>query len=396
MIEERTWAVIDLDRLRVNFRNIRQHSGNIKILGAVKAEAYGHGGIEVSRVLKEEGIDALGVASVEEALNLKSLDLPIIILSPTFSFDIPTIVSENFIPTITYTSFVNELEKEAERQKKKVKIHIEIDTGMGRTGVKYSEAPQFIFDIYQKEWLQIEGIFTHFPEAESDYKDFTYLQLERFSNIVTSLKEKGLSIPYYHTANSAAILDIKSSYFNMIRPGLLLYGLYPKYRKTIDVSPIMSFKTRIGYLKWIDKGNSVSYGRTYRSKNKTKVATLSIGYADGLPRYLSNKGEVLIRGKRAPIIGDVCMDLTMVDVTNIDGVKIEDEVTIIGKDGNQEITADDVARISQTISYEIINNVGPRVPRIYIEKGIPTLRKSLISGNCISMQLFQYNTKEHG
>lgn len=384
MIEERTWVVIDLDKLRNNFGNIKRHLGDANILGAVKAEAYGHGGIEVSRVLKEEGIDALGVASVEEAINLKSLGLPIVILSPTFSFDIPTIVNEGFISTVTYSRFADQLEKEAERRKKKVGIHIEIDTGMGRTGVPYPEALQFICEIQKKRWIKINGVFTHFAEAESDDKDFTYLQLERFNRIVNSIRENGIFIPYYHTANSAAILDMKPSYFNMVRPGLLLYGLYPKEKKNIDVSPIMSLKTRICYLKWIDRGDAVSYGRTYRAKKRTQVATISIGYGDGLPRLLSNKGEVIIKGKRAPIIGNVCMDLTMVDVTGIEGVKIGDEVMVIGKEGDEEITADEVARLSYTISYEITSNIGPRVPRIYMEKGIPTLRKSLISGNCVS------------
>ncbi len=386
MIKERTWVVIDLDKLRNNFRNIKRYLHDVKILGAVKAEAYGHGGIEVSKVLKEEGIDALGVASVEEAVNLKSLGLSIIILSPTFSFDIPTIVKEGFVPTVTYTRFADQLGKEAEKQQKKVSIHIEIDTGMGRTGVPYYEAFQFIHEIHNKRWIKIDGIFTHFAEAESNDKDFTYLQLKRFNHIVNSLGKNGISIPYYHTANSAALLDIKSSYFNMIRPGLLLYGLYPKEKKNIEVSPIMSLNTRVCYLKWIDRGNSVSYGRTYRSKKKTKVATISIGYGDGLPRLLSNKGEVIIRRKRAPVIGNICMDLTMIDVTDINDVKIGDKVTVIGKDGDEEISADDVACISQTIGYEITSNIGPRVPRIYIEKGIPTLRKSLISGNCVSIQ----------
>lgn len=383
MIKERTWVVIDLDRLRDNFRKIKRHSGNVRILGAVKAEAYGHGGIEVSRVLKEEGVDAFGVASVEEAINLKSLDLPIVILSPTFSFDIPTIVKEGFIPTVTYRSFAEKLAEEAKRVNKKVKIHIEIDTGMGRTGIQYPKALSLIHDIYQNEWIEIDGIFTHFAEAENEDKNFTYLQLERFNKIVDSLQAEGIRIPYYHTANSAALLDVSSSYFNMVRPGLLLYGLYPKDKKVIDVYPIMSLKTKVCYLKWIDKGNSVSYGRTYRSKKRTKVATLSIGYGDGLPRLLSNKGEILIRGNRAPIIGSVCMDLTMVDVTHIEGTEIEDEATIIGEDGTEEITAEDLAKISRTINYEITCNVGPRVPRIYIEKGIPTLRRSLISGNRI-------------
>jgi len=386
MIKERTWVVINLDKLRNNFRNIKRHLINVKILGAVKAEAYGHGGIEVSKVLKEEGIDALGVASVEEAVNLKSLGIPIIILSPTFSFDIPIIVDKGFIPTVTYTSFANQLEKEAERQQKRVKIHIEIDTGMGRTGVQYPEALQFICKIQKKKWIKIDGIFTHFAEAESNDKSFTYLQLERFNHIVNSLQEKAISISYYHTANSAAILNMKSSYFNMVRPGLLLYGLYPKEKKNVDVSPIMSLKSRICYLKWIGKGDSVSYGRTYKAKKRTNVATISIGYGDGLPRTLSDKGEVIIKGKRVPIIGNVCMDLTMVDVTDIDGIKIGDEVTVIGKEGNEEITADEVARISKTISYEITSNIGPRVPRIYTEKGIPILRKSLISGNCVNIQ----------
>ena len=383
MIKERTWAVIELDKLRRNFRNIKKQLKDVKILGAVKAEAYGHGGFEVSKVLKEEGIDALGVASLEEAVNLKKLNLPIVILSPTFTYDIPTIIDEGFIATVTDRGFADLLDKESVKCKKKTKIHIEIDTGMSRTGIPYYETIEFIEEIKKKQFIEIEGIFTHFAEAESEDKSFTYLQLERFKDVLNSLKEKGISIPYSHTANSPAILDIKESYFNMVRPGLLLYGLYPKEKKNIEVLPIMSLKSRVCSLRWIDKGEVVSYGRTYTAKKKIRVATISIGYGDGFPRLLSNRGEIIIKGRRCPIIGNVCMDLTMVDVTNVDDVKIEDEVTVIGKEGGEEISADEVALLAQTINYEIATNIGPRVPRIYKENGVVILRKSLISGNCI-------------
>lgn len=369
MIKERTWAVIDMDRVRDNFRKMKRHLGDVNILGAVKAEAYGHGGFEISRVLKEEGIDALGVAGVEEALNLESLNLPIVIFHPTFLFDIPTIVDKGFIPTVTDGRFAEQLDREAAKQNKRVKIHIEIDTGMERVGVPYQESIQFIDEIQKRKALEIEGLFTHFAESEKEDKSFTYLQLNRFNHILHLLKEKGISIPYCHTANSGAILDIRPSYFNMVRPGLLLYGLYPNGRESVKVLPIMTLKSRICYIKWIKKGDTVSYGRRYRAERRTRVATISIGYGDGLPRLLSNKGAVIINAKRAPIIGTVCMDLIMVDVTNIEGIEIGDEVTVIGREGDEEISVDEVAQLVGTINYEITCNIGPRVPRIYKEKG---------------------------
>jgi alanine racemase len=387
MVKERTWAIINLDNLRRNFTNIRDRCPGVKILGAVKADAYGHGGFEISRLLSEEGIDMLGVASLEEAQILKEIGIPIIILSPSTLYDIPDIVGEGFIPTVTYDRFAERLQEEAEKQGKFVKIHIEVDTGMGRTGVYYKHALEFIKKIRRLPNIRIEGVFTHFAESEKEDKIFTMKQIERFNRLKDKIERSKMGIPFYHTANTAAILTTKKSYFNMIRPGLLLYGMYPDkdIRKTIRVEPIMSLKSRICYLKWLPRGSSVSYGRTYITKKRTRVATLSIGYGDGYPRRLSNKGWVLIRGQRVPVIGNVCMDLTMIDVTSIKDIAIGDEVTIIGRDGNEEITAAEVARNADTINYEITTNIGPRVPRIYVENGRPTKRKSLITGDCLEI-----------
>jgi len=370
-MDERTWVVIDLDKFKRNVRALKGVTPGVKILAAVKADAYGHGARETARTLKEEGIDMLGVASIDEACDLKAIDLPIVILSPTSINNIPKLLAEDFIPTLSYYPFAEELNKSAKMVNKKVKVHIEIDTGLGRTGIPWEEGVDFVLQVLELKNLKLDGIFTHFSEPEKIDSDFTSRQINRFKSVIHGLTKKGIRIPLIHTASTAAILNFPDSYFNMIRPGLILYGLYPSDRciRRVQVEPILSLYTKVCQLKWVPPGTPISYDRTYVTKKSQRIATLWVGYGDGYPRCLSSKGSVIIRGRRAKVVGKVCMDLTMVDVTHIPEIEVGDKVTLIGKDGSLEITADEVAKLAGTINYEITTGISPRVTRVYVNNG---------------------------
>jgi alanine racemase len=372
MKNNRTWIEIHIDALRENIRAIRRKVGMRSILVPVKADGYGHGGIEVSRVLAMEGIDQLGVASCGEGVTLRSegISLPILILSPSTALDIPLIIRENLIPSVVDMDFALQLSRQAKEKGKVVQVHVEVETGMGRTGVDYREALNFILSMTDFENIEVVGVFTHFAAAEEREKSFTVTQLRHFEKTKNALEEKNCQIQYFHAANSAALLDLPETFFNLVRPGILVYGLYPSSdsKRTIPVKPVMVFKTRVVQLQKIERGKSISYGRTFTTGRDSLVAVLSVGYGDGYLRSLSNRGEVLIHGKRAKILGTVCMDLTMVDVTDIPGVEIGNEATLIGREGNDEITANEVAKWAGTIPYEIISTIGIRVSKVFLEK----------------------------
>jgi alanine racemase len=321
----------------------------------------------------------LGVASIDEAFNLKETGLPIVILSPTSTTNISVILDENFVPTVTHHKFARELSHEARRKNKKAKVHIEVDTGMIRTGVPWEESVNFISQIGELSNIEIEGIFTHFSEPESKDSEFTYLQIKRFNRILTELKEKGIHIPLIHAASTAAILNYPETHFNMVRPGIILYGMYssPTCERKIKLEPILSLYTRVCQINYVPKGTGISYGRKYKTKKKEKIATLWVGYGDGYPRSLSNKGKVIIKGKVARVVGAICMDLTTINVTNIPHVKVGDRVTLIGEDGGVAITADEVASLADTINYELTTRICPRVPKLYIKDGKPYKVNSL-------------------
>lgn len=388
MKNRRAWVEIDLDVLRGNIREIRRHlsragaEGRValpnhetRILVPVKADGYGHGSLVVSRVLAEEGVNFLGVASAMEGEELRSggITLPILILSPSSVREIPIILREDLIPTVSDLDFAFRLSREAKRLEKKVKVHVEVETGMGRTGVDSLKTPQFIHSLLELRNIEIEGLFTQFSSADEELKTYTLNQLSRFQEVVRSLEREGIKIPYLHTANSAALLDLPETYFNLVRPGLLVYGLSPSLHSNniLPVKPVLSFKTKICQIKEVPKGKSISYGRTFTTERDSLIAVLSVGYGDGYLRSLSNCGEVLIRGERAKVVGCVCMDLTMVDVTEIREVRCGDIAILIGRDRKDEITATQVARWAGTISYEILTSVGLHGSKSLIEKKVP-------------------------
>ncbi|TET22804.1 MAG: alanine racemase [Candidatus Stahlbacteria bacterium] len=364
----RVWAEIDIDALVHNYRLIRETVGEAKVLAAVKAEAYGHGGREVARVLENLGVEYFGVASTEEAIDLRTngqIRRPILVLSPVPYREIGAIFDYTLTPTVTEEGFAKALTQEANRRGKILGVHVEVDTGMGRTGVSPKEAPALISLVINKPGLRLEGVFTHFPAAETD-KEFTEKQVSIFDQLIARLRSEGIEVPALHSANSAAIFKYPQARYDVVRPGLALYGIEPEGMDGfLDLAPVLTLRTRIVNLRRLPKGASISYGRTYVLEHETLVATVSVGYGDGYPRALSNKGQVLYGGKRYPIIGTVCMDLMMLDLSKASGAKIGDEVTLIGRDGKALLTADEVAGWACTIPYEITTRISPRVPRIY-------------------------------
>ncbi len=365
-----TWTEIDLDAISHNYRAIKDRlRQGTKILAVVKANAYGHGMVEVSRKLAKGGASYLGVASVDEAVALREakIKLPILILSSILSKEIKDAINYGLTFTICDKELSKEIDKVARKVNKRILAHVKVDTGMGRLGVWHEEADELIEHVSGLKNIILEGIYTHFSSADEENTDYTIEQINNFKAIIKELEKKGLKVPYIHAANSAGAILFKDSHFNMVRPGLMIYGLYPNeaISKTVRLKPALSLKTRIIFLKRAPSGRSISYGRTYITNKETQIATLPIGYADGLNRGLSNKGEVIVRKKRVPIVGRICMDHTMVDVGDINGIKVGDEAVLIGAQGSERITAEDIARLLDTIPYEVVCWISSRVPRMY-------------------------------
>lgn len=366
-----TWVEVDLSAISFNLRQIKDmvEPKGAKILAVVKDNAYGHGAVEVARVADSIPVHMLGVAGVEEAIELRQagIKLPILAFCCILPEQAPAVVQNDITQTVCDLNICKLLSELAVRLGRYVKVHVKVDTGMGRIGVRYDKSAQFVRNIFQLPHLVVDGIYTHFASADTD-PIFTRLQIDRFNKVISELDKMGIHIPIKHSANSSAILNFPESYFDMVRPGLAIYGLYPCRELSIKIKlkPALSLKTRIVYLKEVPPGWGISYGCTYTTDKPTLIATLAIGYGHGYSRSLSNKGEVLIRGMRANIIGMICMDQCLCDVTHIPGVSIGDEVVLIGKQGDQEITADEVAEKIGTISYEVLCGINANVPRIYL------------------------------
>lgn len=364
-----TYAEIDLDAIRHNFFQIKKRiAPHVKILVAVKANAYGHGILEVSRTLAACGVNYFGVGTVDEALQLKKarLNIPILNLTAITKREAEAVVDNNIIQTVPDAVIASLLNNIAEKKKKIAKVHLKIDTGMGRLGAWHDEAINFIKQSYKLKNLLIDGIFTHFSGADEDMVA-TGCQINIFLSLLRELKKAGVDIKYKHAANSAATVNYNSAHLNIIRPGVMIYGLYPSphLKGAINLKPALSLKSRISCIKYTPRGRHISYGGTYVTRKNTKIAIVPIGYGDGYNRQLSNKGEVLIRGKRVPVIGRVCMDQIMIDVGAINSVKISDEVILIGRQGSESVTTEEIAVLCSTIPYEVTCWIGARVPRIY-------------------------------
>jgi len=362
-----TWAEVDLNALEYNFNQVKKAvSPGTRILATIKADAYGHGLIPVARKLARCGADYFGVASIDEGIKLRKsgINTPVLILGLILKEDIPAVLKNKLIPTVCSYDQASEFDRLGRKLGRKVLLHIKVDTGMGRIGVDHVEAFDLIRKIHRLKFAGIEGIFTHFAFADMD-RDFTSRQITLFNRLIARLKDNGINIPLVHSANSMGVLAYRNSHFNMVRPGLVLYGLYPAEKLRVRLKPVLSLKTRVVYIKSVPRGTGISYGHIYSTKSKTAVITLPIGYGDGYPRNLSNIAPLLIKGERFKICGRICMDQIMADVGDFK-VRLGDEVVLIGSQGRNRITSEELAGLSGTISYEIVCGLGSRIPRVYI------------------------------
>jgi alanine racemase len=373
----RAWAEINLDNIAHNIREIRRITHkNAEIMGVVKADAYGHGVMEVTRTLLANGAQRLAVSMLDEAIQLRrnGIEAPILILGYTDPIRANEIIENDVTQTVYSRELAQALSNEAVRQGKKVKIHIKIDTGMSRMGFLpgYS-AVKNVVEISQMPNIIIEGLFTHFATADEKNREFTLMQFERFMSICSELQRIGIHIPVKHCANSAGIIEYPEMHLDMVRPGIILYGMYPSEevdKSKINLKPAMTLKANVILVKEVEKNTSISYGRIFTTQRISKIATIPIGYADGYTRMLSNKGKVLIREQFAPVVGRICMDQCMIDVTDIEGnVEVGDEVVLIGAQGDKVITVEDVAGSIGMINYEFVSIVGKRIPRAFISDG---------------------------
>jgi alanine racemase len=373
-----TRAEIDLQAFRHNLQTLRKYlDPQTRIMAVVKADAYGHGAIPCSRIAIESGIGYLGVGVIEEGIELREngLNTPILILASIFPEEAEDLVRHDLATILCTQSLAEALSREAEKQNKTVSIHIKVDTGMNRLGISPENLPTLLDQIKSLKNLKIEAISTHFSSADDEDLSITQTQLEKFQTALSILQKAGVHTTMVHTANTSALFKFPESHFNMVRPGLILYGALPspslqsvfeREESLNPFQPVMQWKSQIILVKTIPKGQSVSYSGSFTAKRDSLIATLPIGYADGLHRILSNKMDVLIRGQRVPQVGNICMDMILIDVTEIPDVQAGDEVVLFGRQGDEIITVEEMASKGETIPYEILCNVGKRVPRLYL------------------------------
>ena len=367
------WAEIDLDALKNNVQEMRRITDlNAQLMAVVKANGYGHGIEQTASTALQSGATWLGVALLQEAVLLrdKGITAPILVLGYTPVDDAVEVINHDISQTIFTVEDARAFAVAAHRLGKKAKVHIKIDTGMGRLGFSLQgDTLDKIRSLSQLPGLDIEGIFTHFATADDSDKSFAEEQFMRFQQLLKQLAAHHIYIKWRHCANSASVIDLPYTHLDLVRPGIALYGYYPSpyvNRALVKLLPVMSLKARVAFVKEVAEGCSISYGRKYIAKKKTFIATIPLGYGDGYSRLLSNQGEVLIRGKRAPVVGRVCMDQLMVDVGHLPDVQQGDEVVLLGRQEGEEITADELAGKLGTISYEVLCMISERVPRVYL------------------------------
>jgi alanine racemase len=373
--------MIDLRALKYNIAQIRRLlPPAVDILAVVKANAYGHGAIEVARINVEAGAAMLGVALVEEGIELRNAGIttPILVQCCAGRDEIQFALENELILTVPSLDFARAVSAIAARLDRKAIVHMDIDTGMGRIGFAPKSAVDEIVQVSRLSHLAINGMYTHFCTSEIEDDPGTVEQLKQFEKLVHELALRGVKPAHIHAANSGAILNYSRSYLTLVRPGLILYGVYPHnvLRKKLDLRSVLRFETAITFLKTISAGTTLGYGRTFTAPREMKVATLNVGYADGYPWRLSNRAFVLVRGQRAPVLGRVSMDQTLIDVSGIPGVEVGEKVVLLGQDGSSQITAEDLAEWASTIPYEILCGISKRVPRVYAGGGDECLNRS--------------------
>ena len=376
-MEKRTWAEVDLDAVAHNIREIRKITNKeAQIMAVVKADAYGHGFLETTKTLLDNGADRLAVAVLQEGKQLRKsgVDVPILILGASAPEDAEDLIEFGITPTVFDYEFAKALSDTAKKRGTVTKVHIKLDTGMTRIGFVINdedntEIINTIIKISKLPYLEIEGIFSHFSTSDEYDSAYTLMQFDRFMGVVNALEEKGLKIPIRHICNSAGIMMYPQMHLDMVRPGVILYGMYPSNevdKSRLNLIPAMTIKSTLTLVKEVEAGRGVSYGKEYITDKTTKIATVPIGYADGYLRKIAKKGKMLVNGTEVPIIGRICMDQCMIDVTYVHNIDKGDEVIVFGKD---KITIDDLAEWLETINYEIACIVGKRIPRIYTKNG---------------------------
>jgi alanine racemase len=364
------WIEINLDRIKSNFAKITGSlDASVKAMAIIKANAYGHGMLEVAHALSDQ-VSYFGVSTFAEGERLRKegILVPTLILGALLPYEYEEAVRHDLTLSVSDPHYVRSLNAEAARQGKKVKIHFKIDTGMGRWGFQYPGAYKEILELAQLEHVNPEGIFTHFPVADNKKFDYTERQVELFKTLIDELALKGIVFPFVHAANSAGIINFPRSHFNLVRPGISLYGYYPcdSMKDSIGLQYALSVKSKVCLIKEFSEKRGIGYGRSYITPARTRIAVVPIGYSHGYPYALSRKTSVLIHGKRYPIAGNVCMDYIMVDLGIDAHIACGDEVVIIGESGEESMTARELAHKSGTISYEIITRLNAQIPRIYI------------------------------
>jgi alanine racemase len=378
------WSEIHLDAIASNVRALKRLlPPGCRLMAVVKANGYGHGAVRVARTALENGAEQLAVARLAEGVELRRAGVraPILLFGYTPPENLQTVFSHDLTPTVYSFETARAYSAKAESAGRQLAVHLKIDTGMGRLGVlpnglstaepssgKEAELVEDIAAIDALPNIRIEGVYTHFAAADSADKSYAHRQFDMFQSILDQLAASGLAVELRHAANSAATIELPKSHLDMVRPGISIYGFYPSHevdRDIVTLKPAMTLKTRIIQLKKVPPGFHISYGMSYTTDRPTTIATVPLGYADGYSRKLSSRGTMLVRGVRVPIVGRVCMDLTMLDVGAVPGVKMEDEVVAFGRQGASEITADEVAAMLETINYEIVSSLTARVPKVY-------------------------------
>ncbi len=383
-LQRRTWAEVDLDCIRHNFFEIKKHT-DAKICCVIKADAYGHGAVELAKEYENAGAYYFAVSNLDEALQLRNAKIttPILVFGYVPITDVSVLAENNITQCVYSLDYAEKLSSECVKQNVEIKVHIKIDTGMSRLGFLYQNPDtdfnsiDEIHSACKSKGLKAEGIFTHFAMADEGKDDNTLKQLSSFNDLISKLDIK---FKIVHASNSGAIEDFSVAHLDMVRAGIILYGLSPSssIRNNFDLKPALSLKSVISHVKHIKKGSGVSYGHDFHAEKDMLVATVPIGYADGYSRVLANSGHLLVNGKRRKIIGRICMDQLMIDLEDDTSVRIGDIVTVIGVDGNEQISTDEIAELRGTINYEVVCDIGARVPRFYIKNGIEVASQNYI------------------
>jgi alanine racemase len=365
-----TRVEVDLNVLRENFKQIKEHLGDVKIMPVLKANAYGHGLVRIAQLYSEMKADYLGVAVVEEGILLreKGIDLPILVLGGIWGNQIPLFLKHDLTITASSIDKLKQIDETAEQMKIKAKVHMKIDTGMERLGVHYYNAEKFFDAAYECKNLKVEGVFSHFANSESNDLTYSKLQLERFNEVLNYFEKHSIERPLRHISNSGGILHFPEANFDMVRPGIMLFGVYPsrEVKRTIEIRSSLTWKSLVVYFKVIKPGHPVGYGSTWQTDHNVRAVTIPVGYGDGYLRSMFKQAQVIIRGKRYPVIGTISMDQIIVNLEQGSAYN-GDEVILLGSDGKNSITCEEMADWAGTIPYEILTNINTRVPRIYKE-----------------------------